>query len=213
MKIAITASNPDLSSPVDPRFGRCPYFIIIDPDTMEFEVNENTNLNGASGVGIQSAQFVANKEVKALLTGSCGPNAFQTLQAAGIEVITGVSGTVQEAATLYKEKNLKSTSQANVAPHFGMGAGTGSGMGQGMGGGLGQGMGMGRGQGMGRGMGQGQGMGRGMAPGGTGIPPVSPNPPGIPPEDEVKTLQQQAEYLQQQMNNITKRIEELKKMK
>jgi len=223
MKIAITASKPDLSSPVDPRFGRCPYFIIIDPDTMEFEANENTNLYGASGVGIQSAQFVANKEVKALLTGSCGPNAFQTLQAAGIEVITGISGTVQEAATLYKEKNLKSTPQANVASHFGMGAGTGSGMGggmgqgqgmgRGMGGGMGRGMGQGQGMGMGRGMGQGQGMGPGMAPGGTGMPPFSPNPPSIPPEDEVKTLQQQAEYLQQQMNNITKRIEELKKMK
>jgi len=219
MKIAITASKPDLSSPVDPRFGRCPYFIIIDPDTMEFEANENTNLYGASGVGIQSAQFVANKEVKALLTGSCGPNAFQTLQAAGIEVITGVSGTVQEAASLYKEKNLKSTPQANVASHFGMAAGTGSGMGQsmGMGRGMGQGMGMGRGmgqgQGMGRGMGQGMGMGRGLAPGGTGMPPFNPNPPSVPPEDELKTLQQQAEYLQQQMSDITKRIEELKKMK
>ncbi len=199
MKIAITASKPDLSSPVDPRFGRCPYFVIVDPDTMEFEANENTNLYGASGVGIQSAQFVANKGVKALLTGSCGPNAFQTLQAAGIEVITGVSGTVQEAATLYKEENLKSTPQANVPSHFGMGVGRGSGMGGGMGRGMGQ--------------GQGMGMGRGMAPEGAGMPPFSPNPPSIPPEDEAKTLQQQAEYLQQQLNNITKRIEELKKMK
>ena len=201
MKIAITASNPDLSSPVDPRFGRCPYFIIVDPDTLEFEANENTNLTASSGAGIQAAQFVANKGVKALLTGSCGPNAFQTLQAAGVEVIVGVSGTVQEAATLYKEGTLKSTPQANVPSHFGMGAGTGSGMGGGMG--------------MGRGMGQGQGMGmgRGMAPGDTGMPPFNPNPPSIPPEDEVKALQQQAEYLQQQMSNITKRIEELKKKK
>ena len=126
MKIAITASNPDLSSPVDPRFGRCPYFIIVDPDTLEFEANENTNITASSGAGIQAAQFVANKGVKALLTGSCGPNAFQTLQAAGVEVIVGISGTVQEAATLYKEKNLKSTPQANVASHFGMGAGTAS---------------------------------------------------------------------------------------
>lgn len=203
MKIAITASNPDLSSPVDPRFGRCPYFIIVDPDTLEFEANENTNLSASSGAGIQSAQFVANKGVKALLTGSCGPNAFQTLQAAGVEVIVGISGTVQEAATLYKEGNLKSTPQANVASHFGMGAGTGSGMGRGMG----------QGMGMGRGMGGGMGMGRGMAPGGAGMPPFNPNPPSIPPEDEVKALQQQAEYLGQQMSNITKRIEELKKKK
>lgn len=213
MKIAITASNPDLSSPVDPRFGRCPYFIIVDPDTMEFEANENTNLSASSGAGIQAAQFVANKGVKALLTGSCGPNAFQTLQAAGVEVIVGVSGTVQEAATLYKEGNFKSTPQANVPSHFGMGAGTGSGMGGGMGQGMGMGRGMGGGMGRGMGQGQGMGMGRGMAPGGAGMPPFSPNPPSIPPDGELKDLQQQAEYLQQQMDNITKRIEELKKKK
>lgn len=72
MKIAISASNPDLSSPVDPRFGRCPYFLIVDPETMKFEALENPNVSSASGAGIQSAQFISDKEVQAVLTGSCG---------------------------------------------------------------------------------------------------------------------------------------------
>jgi len=80
MKIAISASGSDLSSSVDPRFGRCPFFLLVDTDTMEFEAVENSNVSAMSGAGIQSAQFIANKGAKALLTGSCGPNAFQTLQ-------------------------------------------------------------------------------------------------------------------------------------
>lgn len=74
MRIAVSASNHELSSPVDPRFGRCPYFIFVDPETIEFEAVENPHLSSASGAGIQSAQFGAEKGAKAVLTGSCGPN-------------------------------------------------------------------------------------------------------------------------------------------
>ncbi|GAG76055.1 unnamed protein product [marine sediment metagenome] len=72
------------------------------------------------GVGIQSGQIMADKGVETVLTGSCGPNAFQTLQAAGIKVITGASGTVQEAIDKYKSGELKAISQANAAAHSGM---------------------------------------------------------------------------------------------
>ena len=50
MKIAISASGPDLSSAVDPRFGRCPYFLFVDPDSMDFEAIENPNISSASGI-------------------------------------------------------------------------------------------------------------------------------------------------------------------
>jgi len=125
MRIAITASSPELSSPVDPRFGRCPYFILIDPEIMKFEAVENPNVSSPSGAGIQSAQLIANSGAKALLTGSCGPNAFQILQAAGVEVLVGVTGTVQEAAQKYKSGQIQPTAQANVPSHFGMGMGGG----------------------------------------------------------------------------------------
>jgi len=72
------------------------------------------------GAGIQSGQFVAEKKVKAVLTGNIGPNAFQTLQAADIEVITGISGTVKEVIEKYKSGELKSTQGPSVNSKFGM---------------------------------------------------------------------------------------------
>lgn len=202
MKIAVSASNPDLSSPVDPRFGRYPYFIFIDPETMKFEAVENPNISAPGGAGIQSAQFVADKGAKAVLTGSCGPNAFQTLQAAGVEVIVGVAGSVEEAVKQYKSGQLQPISQPNAPAHFGMGSAFG------MGRGMGPGFGMGRG--MGRGMGAGRGYGYAPPP---GSPSPGPTPPPVSPDEEVKYLKQQAEYLRQQIENITKRIEELEKNK
>ena len=204
MKIAVSASNPDLSSPVDPRLGRCSYFIFIDPETMKFEAMENPNISAPGGAGIQSAQFIAEKGAKVVLTGSCGPNAFQTLQAAGVEVIVGVVGSVEEAVRQYKSGQLRPISQPNAPAHFGMGMGPGYGMGRGMGGGMGRGMGRGMGQGMGRGYNYPPPPG-GSSPGQT--------PPPVSPDDEVKYLKQQAEYLRQQMESISKRIEELEKNK
>lgn len=120
MKIAITSMGAKLEDKVDPRFGRCHYFILFDTDTNKFEAIENTGTQGMGGVGIQSGQIMADKGVETVLTGSCGPNAFQTLQAAGIKVITGASGTVQEAIDKYKSGELKAISQANAAAHSGM---------------------------------------------------------------------------------------------
>jgi predicted Fe-Mo cluster-binding NifX family protein len=87
MKIAITSSGSDLKSEVNPRFGRCRYFILFDTDTNKFEAVENTAAQGMGGVGIQSGQIMADKGVETVLSGSCGPNAFQILQAAGIKVV------------------------------------------------------------------------------------------------------------------------------
>ena len=120
MKIAITSTGPKLEDKVDPRFGRCHYFILFDTESNKFEAIENTGAQGMVGVGIQSGQIMADKGVETVLTGNCGPNAFQTLQAAGIKVITGVTGTVQEAIDKFKSGELKEISQANAAAHSGM---------------------------------------------------------------------------------------------
>jgi len=119
MKICITSQGNDLEAQVDPRFGRCQYFIIIDTDTDETDVLDNSNKDGMGGVGVQSGQVMAEKEVKVVLTGNVGPNAFQTLQAGGIEVITGVSGTVKEVIEKYKKGEFESTQGPSVDSHFG----------------------------------------------------------------------------------------------
>lgn len=120
MKIAITSIGAELEDKVDPRFGRCHYFILFDTDSNKFEAIENTGAQGMGGVGIKSGQIMADKGVETVLTGSCGPNAFQTLQAAGIKVITGATGTVQEAIDKFKSGELKVISQANASAHSGM---------------------------------------------------------------------------------------------
>ena len=121
MRICVTSQGNNLGSAIDSRFGRCQYFIIVDMDSLEFEAIENPNVSGMGGVGIQSAQFMSEKKIKAVLTGNVGPNAFQTLKAANIEVITGVSGIVKEAVERYKKGEFKSTQGPSVDSKFGIG--------------------------------------------------------------------------------------------
>ena len=132
MKIAITSTAPTLDADVDPRFGRCQYFVIADPDTMEFETLNNSGAAAGGGAGIATAQTLTGKSIEAVLTGNCGPNAYGTLEAAGIKVITGVYGKVRDAIQSYKSGKLKASSQPNVAGHFGTGGG-GMGRGRGIG--------------------------------------------------------------------------------
>jgi len=102
-KICVTSQGDNLDSQVDPRFGRCQYFIIVDTESLEFEAVKNPNIDGMGGVGIQSAQFVASKGVSAVLSGNFGPNASQSLHEAGIKMVPNVSGTVREAVEKYKQ--------------------------------------------------------------------------------------------------------------
>lgn len=131
MKIAVSAHSPSLDAEVDPRFGRCRYFLVGDTDTMAFEAVDNSGAMAGGAAGVSTAQSIARKGIKAVLTGNCGPNAYQTLEAAGIIVVTGVSGNVRDAIQNYRSGKLKVSSQANVAGHFGMGRGMGGGRGRG----------------------------------------------------------------------------------
>ena len=222
MKIAVTATGPSLDDQVEARFGRCAYFLIVDTDTMEFEALENPNIALGGGAGIQSAQLMAQKEVQTVLTGNCGPNAFQTFGAAGIQVIVGVSGVVRAAVEQFKAGGFGAASEPNVASHFGVGAGApasgfgmgGGGMGGGMGGGGGgMGGGMGGGRGMGRGGGRGMGRGMGMGTGFSQPPFAMPRPPdqNVSKGDELAILKQQAEAMSRQMQEIQNRITQLER--
>jgi predicted Fe-Mo cluster-binding NifX family protein/ferredoxin len=194
MKIAVTSTGPTLDDNVEARFGRCPYFLIIDTDTIQFEAIENPNIALGGGAGIQSAQLMSQKGVTAILTGNCGPNAYNVFGQAGIQVIVGVSGPVRNAVEQFKTGALSSATGPNVASHFGMGGGRG----------------MGRGGGMGRGMGRGMGM----------AAPIGMTSPGLAegltedigmqnPDQELAVLKQQAEILEQQKQQLDKRITQL----
>ncbi len=120
MKIAVTSTGLNLDAQVDPRFGRCACFLIIDTESMEFEAVENTNVAAGGGAGVQSGQLIADKDVKFVLTGNCGPNAHRVLTAAGIDVIVGVSGSVREAVEQFNTGAFRVADSPNVEDHYGI---------------------------------------------------------------------------------------------
>ena len=119
MKIAVTSKGRDLDSAVDPRFGRAAYILVVDTSTMDFEVIDNSaNVNAFKGAGIQAATAVSDKGAEALLTGFCGPNAFRTLQAAGIRVANDVTGTIRQAVEAFAGGKVSFADKANVDGHW-----------------------------------------------------------------------------------------------
>ena len=197
MRIAASAVADSLDAQIDPRFGRCPYFVIVDSETMKFEAVPNTASSAMMGAGIQAAQIVASRGVQAVLTGNVGPNAFQSLSSAGINIITGVFGTVREAVERFKSGQLQKIA-APTAP-----------MGFGMGGGYGMSRGRGGGRGMGRGYWQVTGPFAPQAPMTT--PAMPPMLPRMSKEQEIQVLESQMKGLQKQLDQIRKRLKELGK--
>ena len=181
MKVCVTAMGKDLDAEVDPRFGRCQYFIFVDTDTMAFDAVENTAIAAPGGAGIQAAQTVVNKGVDVLISGNIGPNAFQVLSTAGVKVATGAYGTVREAIEMYKSGKLNVSGGSTVGAHAGMG--------------MGMGMGMGRGRGMGRGIGQSM---------------VMPQEEKAEKES-LEGLEEMVNKLENELKEVKKRIEELKR--
>ena len=238
MNIAITATEPSLDARVDPRFGRCPYFLIVETDDLSFQAVENSNVSLGGGAGIQSAQMMAEKGVQFVLTGNCGPNAYQTLSAAGIGVIIGCSGTIADVVEQFKAGQLNTAGEPNVAGKFGVADMPGSvpgqpvapaqpgmtggamdmggGMGQGGGGGMGRGMGMGQGGGGGMGRGGGGGMGRGGGGGmgrgrGQGMGAAFPQGPVSMPQEPAQPLTRDDELavLRQQAEAMAQQMQQI----
>ena len=115
MKICVTSKGNNLEAEVDPRFGRAAYILIVDTFSFGIEVLDNSkNANAFKGAGIQAATMISGKGASALLTGHCGPNAFKTLQAAGINVANDISGTVKDAVTAFNESKIEYSDQANA---------------------------------------------------------------------------------------------------
>lgn len=178
MKIAISATGVSLDAEVDPRFGRCQYFVIIDPDTMQFESMQNPNTMAAGGAGISTGQAIANSGVQVVLTGDYGPNAYQVLSATGVQVITGVAGKIRDAVQGYKSGQFRAVPPPTMGPHSG------------------------KGRRRGRARVMGRGMGAGM------MPMAGPASQPASPEQEIEVLKAQSQLLAQQLADIQRRIEE-----
>jgi predicted Fe-Mo cluster-binding NifX family protein len=119
MKIAVTAAGKGIESDVDPRFGRALYILIFDENGSLLEAVDNSeNSNAMRGAGIYAGKILADKNVNVLITGACGPNAFKTLKAAGINVVVEQSGKVREALDRFNKHETQFADQPNVEAHW-----------------------------------------------------------------------------------------------
>ena len=117
MRICITTTETDLDAQVDSVFGRARYFLLVDSKTLEVEAVDN--VPSAHGAGVQAAQIMVDKAVASVLTGNVGPNAFQGLTAAGIQIYIGAKGTAREALMAYESGALQIASGPTSQGHGG----------------------------------------------------------------------------------------------
>lgn len=120
MKIAVSSDGTVLESNVDPRFGRCPYYIIYDTESNEFKSVENKSGQAAGGAGIQAAQTISDMKIESVITGNIGPNAFRVLSAASIKVYSGATGSIKDAVEKFKKGGYHETTGPDVGSHYGM---------------------------------------------------------------------------------------------
>jgi predicted Fe-Mo cluster-binding NifX family protein len=99
MKIAVSATEGTATSQVEPRFGRSRWFVLFDSETGKHQVIDNAeSADSTSGAGVSTAQKIVDSGAECVVTGRVGPNAGRVLEHAGVRVVDGVTGTVQEAA-------------------------------------------------------------------------------------------------------------------
>lgn len=115
-KIAVTVMGPSLDAAVDPQFGRCSYFVLVDTERDTFEALKNTGTPGGNA-GAQAAESIAAKGATVLLTGKCGPNASASLAAAGIRVVPGCSGSVRTVVRQFKTGQLQTIERLKSTPN------------------------------------------------------------------------------------------------
>lgn len=122
MKVAISASGPDKGSSIDEKFGRCPYFVMVDTDKMDFKTVENEHKKESHGVGPQVVQMLSDMDVDAVITGNVGPNAYRTLNSANIRVYKA-TGKISKAVEKLNNGELDELDDETVGGHFGGGGG------------------------------------------------------------------------------------------
>jgi predicted Fe-Mo cluster-binding NifX family protein len=108
MKLCFTAKGTTLDSPTEERFGRAPYFILVESENGSFEAIQNPFADGGGGVGPRAAQILIANGVKALVSGLVGGNAREVLAAAGIAMYTYRAGkSVRDAFDQFTKNTLE----------------------------------------------------------------------------------------------------------
>jgi predicted Fe-Mo cluster-binding NifX family protein len=119
-KVLVTSQGKNLDDNLDPRFGRAAYFLVVDPESMEFEVLDNQAARGmAQGAGIQAAEQASKSGAETVLSGFVGPKAFMALQAAGLRICQKLEGlTVRQAVEKFKTGDVEYADGPNKQGHW-----------------------------------------------------------------------------------------------
>ena len=119
MKIVVSASGPDMESLVDEKFGRCPYFMLVEIEDKKIKNHrciENTSIKQVSSAGTTAAQLVADMKVDVVITGNIGPRAFNVFQQLDIDVFEA-GGIVKKAVQDFLDGKLQKMESAKCPRH------------------------------------------------------------------------------------------------
>lgn len=107
MNIAISASSPQIDGGFDPRFGRCPYFILVDADSQEWQALKNPGFHSSGGAGTSAAQFIVRHGAHIAISERFGPHAYTALEAANIQMYQAADGSVESVLSKYLSHELE----------------------------------------------------------------------------------------------------------
>jgi len=117
--IAVTSVDGTLDGKLDERFGRAQKIMVYDPATKDSRVIDNKlNMSASQGAGIQTAKNIIDAGAKIVISGHVGPNAFNVLKAAGIEMYTASNMSVREALKAFEDGKLINLTGADVGGHW-----------------------------------------------------------------------------------------------
>jgi predicted Fe-Mo cluster-binding NifX family protein len=120
MRIAVSSTGDSLESEASSLFGRCPYYLLVETDSMDFEAVPNPAVNASGGAGVKASQFIVEKNIAAVLTGRVGPNAMKVFRQSGTLLYETQGGTVAEEVQKYLGGELNQLSAPGES-HAGMG--------------------------------------------------------------------------------------------
>jgi predicted Fe-Mo cluster-binding NifX family protein len=117
MKIAIPVNDQHLDSTVCLSFGRAPYFLVYDTESMESTFLKNEAATSQGGAGIKAAQTIVDSKVNVLLTPRCGENAAEVIKAAEINIYKTIDKSLIENIEAFSAGELSLLDEIHAGFH------------------------------------------------------------------------------------------------
>ena len=114
MKVGVPAKGESIDSAVDERFGRSPYFVLVDATSLALEVFKNPGPAEKDAAGILACQMLIEKGADAVAVKNIGHNALVSLTGGGVRVYVGAGGSILDTLKMLKKGQLSPAETATV---------------------------------------------------------------------------------------------------